>query len=321
MYTWIRGFCHDVVGPRGYRGIAVIVAGYVGLYSIIEARHDRQLNFAANERNFFNTMVLSGERGSFITAMKNFGPTQTVSIIDEPSFLEVWTWGQETQPNLEPLYSWALYRLPLCRPEECGQPEAHRINLQDADLNHSKLERVDLHDSDLRFAKLNSSNLSSANLNGANLACASFIGSDLKNAQLEEAFLKLTYLFGANLERANLRNAHIEGHNPFAFLMNRTFVADGKVRTSSQGIPYELTSCGLTNKNGLAGADLKHADLRGVTGLHCALLTQARNWHLACRDPELACGEEVPEDGSQICPLVESQDFPAIDEGRKDDDE
>lgn len=314
LYTWIRGFWNDVVGPRGYRGLAVIVAGYVGFFSIIEARHDRQLNFATTERNVFITIVSSGERGSFIAGMKTFGPTQTVSVFDEPSLFEAWNWRKETQPNLEPLYSWALYRLPLCTPEECGQPHGYRIDLQDADLNYSKLERIDLHDSDLRFARMNFSNLFSANLNRANLACASLIGSDLRNAELEGAILKLTYLVGADLEGANLRNAHIEGHNPLAFLINRTFVADGKVRSStSQGVPFELTPCGLTKADGLTGAEFKHVDLRGVTGLHCGLLTKAHNWHLACRDPEFACGEEIPEPGSQFCPIIDSQGVQAED--------
>ena len=43
-------------------------------------------------------------------------------------------------------------------------------------------------------------------------------------------------------------------------------------------------------------ADLSGADLRGVTGLTRKQLQEARNWEFAYRDPELACGADIPQE-------------------------
>ena len=75
LKAWGSGFWNDMAGPRGYRGIAVVIAAYIGLYSILEARHERQMNLAAFERNMFITMVESQNSSAFVAAMKNFGPS------------------------------------------------------------------------------------------------------------------------------------------------------------------------------------------------------------------------------------------------------
>ena len=305
LRTWRRGFWSHLTGPTGYRVIAVFVAAYVGLYSIFEARHERQLNYASTERNVFTSMVSSGERGSFIAAMKNFGPIQTIATYTEPSLISPLNWWNKMSPNLESLHLWAQYRLPLCTCDTCGDSESYRIDLQHANLRNSKLNNVNLDNGDLRFAELHYANLQSVQLKDANLACATMTDANLRNARLQDADLKLTNLSNSDLEGAILRGANLEGFNIFAVITG-TFVADNKARQrSAAGVPLELTNCGRLNRNNLVNTNLKYADLRGVKNLNCERLKQANNWYLACRDLSLACDREVPEPGSSRCPIIE----------------
>jgi hypothetical protein len=45
-------------------------------------------------------------------------------------------------------------------------------------------------------------------------------------------------------------------------------------------------------------ADLTRADLRGVQHLSCERLVTARGWEDAYRDPQLACGAIIPQEGT-----------------------
>jgi hypothetical protein len=74
---------------KGYLLIATCIAAYMGLYSIMEARHERQANRALFERANFITMVASGNRGTFIAAMKTFGPVQTMTVPHDPESLDL----------------------------------------------------------------------------------------------------------------------------------------------------------------------------------------------------------------------------------------
>jgi uncharacterized protein YjbI with pentapeptide repeats len=47
-------------------------------------------------------------------------------------------------------------------------------------------------------------------------------------------------------------------------------------------------------KSVLDAADLAGANLIGAQFLNCAQLKTTRNWQLAVRDPDLACGAPVP---------------------------
>src|SRR5216684_3371186 len=89
-------------------------------------------------------------------------------------------------------------------------------------------------------------------------------------------------------------------------------------RAAHAGTPADLANASLRGldlaKANLAGADCRKADLRGtiLSGatltdanlaganligaqfLNCAQLKTTRNWQLAFRDPDLACGAPVP---------------------------
>ena len=90
--VWYQNIWNDLFGPFGYRTwllvFTTVVGAYFGLYAVMVARHDRLINRALFERNAFVTMVASGNRTSFVTAMKDFGPVQTV-----PAFVPHRRWN------------------------------------------------------------------------------------------------------------------------------------------------------------------------------------------------------------------------------------
>src|SRR5437879_1964233 len=84
--VWAKDGWHSFK-RKGYLLIATLIAVYVGGDSIMEARHERRVNRALFERNTFMTMVSSGNRGTFIAAMKALGPLQTMTVPHYPELL------------------------------------------------------------------------------------------------------------------------------------------------------------------------------------------------------------------------------------------
>ena len=84
----------------------------------------------------------------------------------------------------------------------------------------------------------------------------------LRGLDLAGADLRMTDLRGTILSRATLNRANCAQANFFKAVLD--------------------------------GADLSGANLTGVRFLNCAQLMTARNWQLAFRDPDLACGAPVP---------------------------
>lgn len=146
-------------GPTGYRvvvpAIITFIGAYFGLYAIMEARHERRLNRAAFERSAFTDLVTSNHRGAFVSAIKRFGPTQTMQVPPEPRILAPWEWwAQPNQPNMLPLWSWAQHFFPLCRPQFCSNsaPETGYKSFVDSARHLNKAYRVDLSLADLKGA-------------------------------------------------------------------------------------------------------------------------------------------------------------------------
>ena len=191
--TWSRN-ARQRFSQHGYLLLITLIGAYFGLYAILEARHERRANRAAFERSVFIDLVTSGNRGAFITAMRNFGPTQTMRVPKEPRIwplFEDW-WTKSDQPNMQPLYLWALHSLRTCTPQMCGwfhdeDPETYR--------------RIQL-----RFA-----NLRGAELRWAELSMADLTMADLKGADLHRADLKEADLYRADLKGANLTGADLQG--------------------------------------------------------------------------------------------------------------
>ncbi len=112
---WLCDLRDAIFGPKGYHlvmGVVMTFVGaYFGLYAVMEARHERRLNRASYERSTFVSLVTSSNRGSFITAMKTFGPTQMMDVPPEPHLWPPWHvsnwWGKASQPNQKPMLTWA----------------------------------------------------------------------------------------------------------------------------------------------------------------------------------------------------------------------
>ena len=211
LKAWGSGFWNDMAGPRGYRGIAVVIAAYIGLYSIVEARHERQMNLAAFERNMFITMVESQNASAFVAAMKNFGPVQTMSAYNEPSLFAPWDWWEKTNPNIEPLYLWAVHRLSNCTPEVCSISGTYRIDLTGADLKGAVLFKVDLSRSNLLLADLREAILIETNLEGATLLGADLRNSKLLITRLKSAEFGVPYIRSPSSANSSLRYTDLRG--------------------------------------------------------------------------------------------------------------
>jgi len=102
----------------------------------------------------------------------------------------------------------------------------------------------------------------------ADLANASLRGLDLAKANLAGADCRNADLRGTILSGATLIDANLAGANFF--------------------------------KTVLDDANLAGANLIGARFLNCAQLKTTRNWQLAYRDPELACGAPVPPSSTRL---------------------
>jgi uncharacterized protein YjbI with pentapeptide repeats len=280
---------------KGYVLIATLIATCVGVYSIQEARHERRANRALFERSTFMTMVASGNRGTFIAAMKMFGPVLTMTVPRDPHPFAPWTWffGQEA-PNQEPLRLWAVSFFPLCTAEMCGIPDgtfkASRIDLRGADLRGADLHGVDLHEANLFGANLTraflrSVTLSEADLRDALLPEAHLHGAELDNADLSEAnffraSLPKSTLSGAKMIKIDLREADLCGASLAGANLVDAMLGKANLRETMlyhSHLDYaglgraDLRGATLykTDLNGafLSGANLGNADLRGVLNL------------------------------------------------------
>ena len=153
--TWTKGFIQDISGPHGYRTIAVVVSIYFALFALFEAAHERQMNRATFEHAMLINMVSANNRQLFISAMKNFGRIQTMSVTEEPSLLKPLSWLSVYKPNFLPLHTWAISFLDECTAKDCGitcdgdcedDRAQFRIDLHGANLQQAGLCYVDLTD-------------------------------------------------------------------------------------------------------------------------------------------------------------------------------
>jgi uncharacterized protein YjbI with pentapeptide repeats len=272
---WAQHAWSFFVGPQGYLVFVSLIALYAAVYSLVEARHERRANRASFERSTFMSMVASGNRGTFVAAMKTFGLVQTMTAPRDPELFAPWTWVAQERPNEEPLQMWAASFFPLCTAEACGnpdtQPKSWRIDLAQAQLANTYLRDVNLRDANLFNADLGGADLSDADLREANLTLAILEGADLNDARLQKA-----HLGGAWLRRADLSDADLRGVDltPPVYLLNKAALKKGISITvprppldTSRGA--DLTSATL-NKTRLQGVDL-----RKVLGLTQAQLNTA----------------------------------------------
>jgi hypothetical protein len=211
LIHWGTGLLERLRRKRGYVTAGSIVAVYFAIYGLIDTKSTQEETQATVERNLFMSMVISGNVPSFVAAMQNFGPVQTMEVTAHPDPFRLWTWRRTYPPNLKPMWQWARARLGTCKPNECSldlkvQPENTRIELVGADLRGADLHIVGLSRANLFFADLSGADLSGADLRDANLAGAGLRGADLRNADLRDADL-----LGVDLRDADLRDADLRG--------------------------------------------------------------------------------------------------------------
>ena len=205
----MSGLWNDLSGPSAYRFFALIIAGYVGLYSIVEGIHERQMSRASFERSIFVDMASSGSRSAFTAAMTNFGSIQNMHTRTEPQLMNPWKWYEETNPNEKPLHLWAKHRFSLCTADDCGLPSYnYRVDLRHADLHDANLKCTDLHKTTFLNANLIEVDLSYSNLAESNLVAVDLRGSDLSHSCLREVeFFPFSdnEIDGVDIHKADLR--------------------------------------------------------------------------------------------------------------------
>lgn len=259
--------------------LTTAITAYFGVYAVMESRHDRQLNRALFERNTFITMVTSGNHGTFLAAMENFGPIQTISIPSEPSILCPWRWFEEEMPNVEPMQRWAQNYFGQCTPEKCGIVDddgGYRIDLLGANFKNAILPKVLLANSRLMNADLRAASLPEAILSGSNL-----LGADLRGASLKNAHLTGVFLGGADLRGAILSEADLSGAI-FRAPDRTTELDDPEVTvTTTMGEPAQLQ-----------GADLATAKNLTVEQLGNSYWDEKTMWPTELERP---CDRNLPE--------------------------
>ena len=206
----MNGIWNDLSGPSAYRFFALIIAGYVGLYSIVEGIHERQMSRASFERSTFVDMASSGSRSAFTAAMTNFGPIQNMHTNAEPQLMKPWNWFKKIKPNSEPLHLWAKHRLSLCMADDCGLPSYdYRLDLRYANLHDASLKCIDLHK-----ANFLNSDLSEVDLSKSNLSESDFVAADLRGADLSHSCLRGVEFFPFSdneIDGVDLHNADLRG--------------------------------------------------------------------------------------------------------------
>jgi hypothetical protein len=166
---WLGNVLDAVTGDRGWLTVGSAIGAYLVVYGLVDARHQREVNQAVQERNTFVSLVSAGNAASFVGALKTFGAVQRMRAVAEPSLFKPWAWNKKFAPNRAFMWQWARSRFPLCTPGVCSLSNDWRIDLSHADLQDAFLANVDLHKADLSRANLRGTDLTGSDLRGANL--------------------------------------------------------------------------------------------------------------------------------------------------------
>lgn len=206
---WLMNLSDTVIGNRGYFTVGSVLAVYFAVFGLIDAKSTQEETRASVERSLFMTLVSSGNGASFVVAMKDFGPIQTMEVTAHPSWFKFWGWGRTYQPNQQPMHDWAGARFDLCKKEvkDCSVGDGARIDLKYTRLDGAQLRYVDLHAADLTGAHLSGAHLNNANLSGARLSDADLNSAHLNSANLSGADVHDARLYQADLSGADLRGA------------------------------------------------------------------------------------------------------------------
>jgi hypothetical protein len=207
LVRWLMAFLDTVIGDRGYLTVGSLIGAYLIMFGLIDAKSQQEETRASFERSQFMSLVIAGNAPSFVVAMKNFGPTQTMRATEHPELFKPWKWGSSYQPNFVPMEQWAQARLSTCDAKACSTQEDARIDLSRANLSRATLSGANLIRADLSGANLSDAALSSANLSRAYLNDTNLSGAYLNDTNLSGAILSRATLSGATLSDAALSRA------------------------------------------------------------------------------------------------------------------
>jgi Pentapeptide repeats (8 copies) len=276
---WLMDIADTFIGNRGYVAIGTIFAAYFAAFGLIDAKSTQEETHASLERSLFITLVSSGNAASFVSAMKSFGPTQTILVTEHPSWFRFWQWNRTYQPNKGPLRQWGVWRLALCdqNAKDCSPDGKSRIDLRGADLSGADLSGVDLHDADLHDADLHDAHLIDANLTSAGLGLTNLAGTHLTNALLIGAEMVYADLQGADMSAAHLSQAKLLGANLIRAYLGGADLS-GAILQDAYLIDADL------NYADLGSADLTRANLTGANLSNTVNLDQ-KQLDQACGKP------------------------------------
>lgn len=132
------------------------------------------------------------------------------------------------------------------------------VNLENADLSQTVLDKANLSRAYLRRADLRGASLQQANLNQAVLRKANLQGANLEAAKLVNTVLAEADLTGANLTGAVIREANFQGAILSQAILKGLALKDGNF-TGANFRATDLTQAQLRGAN-LSGSDLRGGD-------------------------------------------------------------
>ena len=269
--------------------VGTLIGAYVGVFSIMIARHEFLAYRATIARANFMTMVSSGPPDALISAMASFGPLQNHKVSHKHKFLKPWKWfGKLRTPNKEPLLNWAR-----------SGSDLRAIDLSRADLSGADLSKVDLSKTNRRKADLSGANLADADLRGADLRKADLTGAKgLTETQLKSAKNWMLALhsedFLKKLGFPSDHNNRLKQNNLSGYNLSKGDLS-GADLTGVDLSNADLNGANL-DKADLSGADLSKAELSGAKGLTETQVKSAKNWALARYSGDLLKELGIPSD-------------------------
>lgn len=215
---WLASIYGYVTGPDGWRAVGVIIGAYIGLYAIMEAQHERQMNRVLFEQSRFMTLAASGSPGGLNAALAEYQTLKAREVLKSPDIWRAWTWAETERVNEDALNRWAKRFFAGCPESWCGQgldlTVLRKGELGGADLRGAQLQRVflsqaQLQTTDFSHAQLQNADLSQAQLQNADLSFVNLQNADLGEAQLQDVDLSSAQLQGVYLSQAQLQNASL----------------------------------------------------------------------------------------------------------------
>ncbi|PCJ11523.1 MAG: hypothetical protein COB04_19005 [Gammaproteobacteria bacterium] len=211
-----------------------------------------------------------------VQLLLSFDDPRKTNVINSMSEKELKTISSEQLAKILGVKPNDLPKLEISTAEAYGW-DLSNINLSGMDLTNIHLPNVNLFGADLRGAILSGASMEGASLSHAHLQGASLDGANLKGVVLFRANLVGASFFGVDFRNADLSQANLRE----AVLID----AD------------------------LEGADFSYADLTGKRYAEfdesdkvasrfetaCQHLAGAKNWWLAYRDKDAACGKSIPK--------------------------